>query len=318
MKLLPTGCTLEEIIENAKMFALKTLGAVIFSAFGIIIGIIGFQDGVSFEKKLLNVIVVLVIISISFIILSFLFAIAFQWIKVACYKIKQLEKNAVIPTDYSFSDIKPFIIEESETIRKYLYNNEKQTFDVEQTLYFKIQGGVESRKFITFTYNEESVKNNEKVQFDFEKLAPEDYTTPKLNKTISLGSTKTVYGKNCNIKIQFDNFELKSNDMIEFKIKMHIKGIKKDWIINGEEYSKSGGIGYKRMKIKYIFPENISIKNADCDVVSFGMNAPIIKEKEKIKTDFYDKNSNNIIEMEVNNPIVGLEYQLKYDSLEII
>ena len=317
MKLLPTGCTLEEIIENANIFARKLSVAAFSSVCGVIVGIIGFQDEVSFEKKLTDVVVVLCIIVISFAILTFLFAIAFQWINIACNEIKKLEKNVVIPSNYSFADIKPFIIEESKTIREYSYYRETQTFNVEQTLYFKIKGGVESRNSIKFTYKEESIRNNEKVKFEFEKLTSKDYKTPKKNKTISLGSMETVHGKECEIIIKFDNFELKSNDVIECKIRMHIKGIKKDWIINGEKYSKTGGIGYKRMKIEYIFQENISIKNANCDVVSFGMNAPIIKEKEKIKADFYVKNRNYNIAMEVSNPIVGLEYQLKYDSLEI-
>ena len=312
MKLLPTGCTLKEIIENAKIFALKVLGTVISFAAGIIFTVIGFQDNISFKEKLSSSIMILAICSISFIILSFFFAIVFQWINIACRENEQLKENAIMPIDYSFTDIKAYIIKESETRREYFYKKDTQTFDVRQILSFKIQGGVENRNYIIHKFTEEDIKEND-CDAVISSVNLMEYKTSIPHQRIKL--EKTIQNNTCDITIKLNNFELKTNE-IEYKIEMWIKGIKKDWLTTGSKYTKSGSIGYKKMIIKLKFEQNISINNADCDVVSTGsMKITFPKEIKRTKTkNFY--NDENDIEMVVNNPIPGLDYILKYDSLE--
>jgi|GEM_PF-3814369 len=244
-----------------------------------------------------------IIIGIGVVIISLTTIIAFLYFqnKELQLQNEELQRTAILPKDYEFTDVQSYVTDESTTTIELLYDENKNLYR-KYTLYFKVKGGVEDTYKIFHNFG---IGTTDSKNFSGFKLK-----NVSANKKITLDHF--LKSNEFDLQINFsDGDKLKKGEVVEYEIEI----INKAKIGSELFYFKLGELGYNIMKIIIKFPIDIEPQEPDYTVFwgKSEINEVIIpKEVARLKKDninVFNKNDNSI-NLVVNKPIIGLKYKL--------
>lgn len=253
--------------------------------------------------------------------------------KIAVLKntIDKLNNQVLLPDYLTYEDIKPYVVEETTMVKKYVFDRTSLSFNTYCELNFKVKAGNRDIQFFETRYNSGHCGYKSHVFKDMKISLKNDTSNGYKLKLRIKSSTEFEHI----IQVELEDNKLKKGDSIDYTIVLKYDDYQ---FISDEElkyyYSKRlypkeneitttriGDIGLKRIEIHIEFPNDFSFHHPQFTVLSKS-DITVDPEIQRLQSAFKVTNTNYTkkLSLIITNPIIGLNYKVfwKPPSLETL